>query len=417
MELVAAAALVALTCVASGCGDAQVTLDERVERVADVTWADGGPPDDVASDTEDDEDSVPVDVVEDTAPDAADADATPDPTDTLAPADTAAPGDTAEGATCQIGSATGMCRHLSECGEDEAPVEGFCAGGPQTRCCLPSALAGCSVDTAPGACLDVAACDAGFAATAGLCPGPSAIRCCAEIGGATSCDPEVRPTPNAGLVEEPGDPGCPAGMVAVTDALCVDRFEAALVSTDAPAAPLSPYHPPETAARAVSLRWAVPQGNISGVQAAAACAAAGKRLCTSPEWLRACQGPAGWTYPYGDTREAGRCNDARAVHPAIERFGTSDAWIWSSLTDACIAQLPAGLALTGEHGGCVSAEGAYDLMGNLHEWVADADGTFRGGFYVDTALNGPGCLYVTTAHGAGHHDYSTGFRCCADRTP
>jgi hypothetical protein len=46
--------------------------------------------------------------------------------------------------------------------------------------------------------------------------------------------------------------------------------------------------------------------------------------------------------------------------------------------------------------------------------VADGDGTFRGGFYADAALNGPGCTYRTTAHASSYHDYSTGFRCCAD---
>ena len=53
-------------------------------------------------------------------------------------------------------------------------------------------------------------------------------------------------------------------------------------------------------------------------------------------------------------------------------------------------------------------------MGNLHEWTADPTGTFRGGFYVDTTLNGDGCTYRTTAHGVSHRDYSTGFRCCAE---
>jgi hypothetical protein len=52
-------------------------------------------------------------------------------------------------------------------------------------------------------------------------------------------------------------------------------------------------------------------------------------------------------------------------------------------------------------------------MGNLHEWTADPNGTFRGGFYADTAINGEGCLYATTAHNRSHWDYSTGFRCCA----
>ena len=37
-------------------------------------------------------------------------------------------------------------------------------------------------------------------------------------------------------------------------------------------------------------------------------------------------------------------------------------------------------------------------------------------FYVDAVRNGPGCLYTTTAHALPYHDYSTGFRCCADPT-
>ena len=69
--------------------------------------------------------------------------------------------------------------------------------------------------------------------------------------------------------------------------------------------------------------------------------------------------------------------------------------------------------LAGARDECVTAEGAFDMMGNLHEWTADPAGTFRGGFYVDTAINGNGCLYATTAHDVSHWDYSTGFRCCA----
>jgi formylglycine-generating enzyme required for sulfatase activity len=157
----------------------------------------------------------------------------------------------------------------------------------------------------------------------------------------------------------------------------------------------------------------VPAGYIDQLQAGAACTEAGKRLCTDNEWLRACQGPGMTTYPYGNTREPGVCNDARAVHPAVELYGTSASWIFSELDCPCLDELDAGLARTGQHSGCVTAEGAYDMMGNLHEWTADPNGTFRGGYFVDTVLNGNGCLYVTTAHAASYWDYSTGFRCCA----
>ena len=170
-----------------------------------------------------------------------------------------------------------------------------------------------------------------------------------------------------------------------------------------------------TAIKTIQVRFCRPwQGYVTGEQAAAACVEAAKRLCTDTEWLRACQGPSAWTYPYGNARMPGVCNDARAAHPAVERFGTSDAWIWSRLGDACINQLPASLARAGDHASCVTSEGALDMMGNLHEWTSDPAGTFRGGYYVDTVLNGPGCLYRTTAHDVSHWDYSTGFRCCAD---
>ena len=226
------------------------------------------------------------------------------------------------------------------------------------------------------------------------------------------CDPEAHPQPNAGLAEAPGQGGCPDGMVPLAG-FCIDRYEASLVEADGSA--WSPYFSPgDAAVRAVSIAGAVPQGYVSGVQAAAACEAAGKRLCTDVEWLRACRGPDGDVYPYGDEREPGVCNDARAMHPAVEYFGTGDDWIWSMLDHPCINQLPDSLARTGAHPGCASAEGALDMMGNLHEWTADPDGTFRGGFYVDTVLNGEGCLYATTAHNTQHLDYSTGFRCCAD---
>lgn len=279
----------------------------------------------------------------------------------------------------------------------------------------------CAVDGRPGRCLHVDDCVGDRAPTPGFCPGPAEIQCCTVTsdggtGDAGACDPDYMPRPNEGLVEESGSPGCPDGMVRV-DSFCIDRFEASLVLVDdrGPLGSWSPFHNPGTnRVRALSLAEAIPQGYVTGVQAEAACLEAGKRLCTDAEWLRACRGASDRVYPYGDARVDGQCNDARARHPAVERFGTSDDWIWSRLGDACINQLPDSLAPTGAHPGCVTAEGVMDMMGNLHEWTADPTGTFRGGFYVDTVRNGEGCLYRTTAHDRGHWDYSTGFRCCAD---
>ncbi|HTL11601.1 MAG TPA: SUMF1/EgtB/PvdO family nonheme iron enzyme [Bdellovibrionota bacterium] len=247
------------------------------------------------------------------------------------------------------------------------------------------------------------------------------FRCCLPaqrpvVKAGFSCDPAVHPAPNAGLTESPGDAGCPAGMTSVAG-FCMDRFEASLIEVGKEEHPWSPYHNPGTTrVRAVSLENAVPQGYINGYQAAQACKESGKRLCTSDEWLSACRGKEQRIYPYGFQRRDGLCADSRSVHPAYELF-PNDPHPLSHLQHACINQQPDTVSRTGAHDQCVIPEGAYDLMGNMHEWVADAEGTFRGGFYVDTKINGEGCLYRTVAHSLPYWDYSTGFRCCADRAP
>lgn len=205
--------------------------------------------------------------------------------------------------------------------------------------------------------------------------------------------------------EDVGDGPCQPGMAHIDD-FCIDRWEAHLQDW-------SPYDVPDSG-MARTAQGTIPQGYISGLVAEAACQAAGKRLCTSPEWLRACQGPAGTTYPYGSIYSPGTCNEGRTTHPVIELFGDEVNWSPVQMNDPRLNQLPNSLDATGINPVCTSVEGVYDLHGNLHEWVADASGTFRGGFYVDAKINGMGCLYRTTAHSRPYHDYSTGFRCCAD---
>lgn len=229
---------------------------------------------------------------------------------------------------------------------------------------------------------------------------------------------EVESEPDTSDTSPDSPPGpCPPHMALVDDRVCVDRYEAALdEQIDGAWGPASPYD--TVGARIVRARAGpdqVPQGYISGDQAEIACENAGKRLCTSAEWLLACQGPAGTTYPYGDAHQSGACNDAYAGHPVVDYYGTSDGvWTTAAMNDPGINQQPGTLARGGAFPECASAWGIYDLHGNLHEWVDDADGVFRGGFYADASRNGAGCTYRTGAHARGYHDYSTGFRCCAD---
>jgi hypothetical protein len=212
---------------------------------------------------------------------------------------------------------------------------------------------------------------------------------------------------------------CPMDMVLVAGRVCVDRYEAMLVEVlaDGTTRDWSPYQVPDTRRlRAISRPNVPPQGYISGQQSALACMEAGKRLCSRDEWMSACRGPALRTYPYGNTFVSGACNVGRPVHPLISFYGRSDPSIYTyaNMNNPGINQQPDSLARTGQYDRCVSQDGLFDLYGNLHEWVAEADGTFKGGFYADTNTNGAGCLYTTTAHGFTYHDYSTGFRCCAD---
>ncbi len=198
---------------------------------------------------------------------------------------------------------------------------------------------------------------------------------------------------------------CRTGM-ALIDGFCIDRWEARLEN-------VSPFGPPD-AGSAITAPLIIPQGYISADVAGAACRAVGKRLCTSDEWVRTCRGYQPSQFPYGDTYISGACNEGRAVHPVIELYGSQVDWSPGQMNDPRINQLPNSLDSTGTNAMCMTEEGVFDMHGNLHEWVSDSDGKFRGGFYVDAQINGEGCSYVTTAHGTGYHDYSTGFRCCSD---
>ncbi|MGA2447735.1 MAG: SUMF1/EgtB/PvdO family nonheme iron enzyme [Polyangiaceae bacterium] len=224
-----------------------------------------------------------------------------------------------------------------------------------------------------------------------------------------------------------GNHVCLDGMAEIEGQFCVDRYEGSLVEilADGTEQPWPYYRSPTTdvVTKAVSVPGVYPQGYISGVQASAACEASGKRLCSPREWKSACMGPRKTTFPYGSERQTGRCNDngrssLRFYNPQLDDK-PEHRWMWGAggnMNDPRLNQMPGTLTRTGERAECTNEYGVFDMVGNLHEWVDDPDGTFQGGYYLDTHVNGDGCNYRTTAHPSSHHDYSTGFRCCADRS-
>jgi formylglycine-generating enzyme len=222
--------------------------------------------------------------------------------------------------------------------------------------------------------------------------------------------------------EAKGGP-CPAGMAYVqSDDLkpyCIDRWEASTVEIDGKKeASHSPYQPvTNLQVKAVSKPDVVPQGYISKNEAEQACKNAKKRLCRGDEWQRACRGRKPTTFPYGDERKSGYCNDSgraplASLHPGEDVYSSATA-----MNDPRINQAPNTVAKTGSFAKCKNAYGVHDMVGNLHEWTAEVEGqrgVFRGGYYQDTHQNCDGCGYKTDGHGPSYHDYSTGFRCCAD---
>jgi formylglycine-generating enzyme len=209
-------------------------------------------------------------------------------------------------------------------------------------------------------------------------------------------------------------------MVSVRGKFGIDAFEASTVEIlgKNKTRPHPAYEPVEgLVVKAVSKRGVKPQGYISRDQADDACKNAGKRLCADDEWILACKGKSPTKWPYGDDHKDGYCNDA-GVSSFNHYYGTGnaepaqEAYSFQNMNDPRLNQLKGALAPTGSFTKCKNGFGAYDMVGNLHEWTAAKDGTFRGGYYLDTHINGDGCDYRTTAHAPKYHDYSTGFRCC-----
>lgn len=150
---------------------------------------------------------------------------------------------------------------------------------------------------------------------------------------------------------------CPDGMVHVTSPLggfCIDKYEA---SPSEECAYQEPKGKSDTRmnlsspdCKAASEKGVKPWRFVTQDQAKLACAKAGKRLATNDEWLQAALGTA-------DPNQNWTKDDCQV----------NNNW-------------PDQPGLTGSGIKCVSASGAYDMVGNVWEWVEGAvqDGVIDG---------------------------------------
>lgn len=154
-----------------------------------------------------------------------------------------------------------------------------------------------------------------------------------------------------------------------------------------------------------------PEVMMKFTEAEASCASVGKRLCSELEWELACEGPDHRPWPYGWSQRAGTCNSDR-------RYRGYDAKKLESPDAAVRAQETARLwqgAPSGSFPACESAFGAFDLVGNVEEWVVTSRpqwphrSSLKGGFWSKPWA---GCRGTNERHAPGFRFYEIGFRCC-----
>ncbi len=180
---------------------------------------------------------------------------------------------------------------------------------------------------------------------------------------------------------------CPIDMVYVSDSgggFCIDRYEAS-------AGKLCPVQDPgnqfdtnsnvsQPLCTPVSASDAPPWTNVPLAQAMELCARVGKHLTKNSEWYRAALGTP-------DSLSDEGC--------VLGRIGASHA------------------EKTGTHSACVSSAGAYDMVGNVWEWI-DANvvkGTYAGrtlpdeGYVSEVDVDGVAVRTSTSSSEIFHGDY------------
>lgn len=166
----------------------------------------------------------------------------------------------------------------------------------------------------------------------------------------------------AALSDEKKRVNCPADMARVDKLFCIDRYE----------------YPNKAGGE--------PLTEVDFAEAADFCKQEGKRLCKAAEWARACGGLRDNPYPYGKRYKPGVCNDNRGGKNRKARAAEFER--------------------------CRSADGVFDLSGNVYEWIVLGSGAsgITGGSFDDGASD-VACVTAESSEAENKSEY-VGFRCC-----
>jgi serine/threonine-protein kinase len=130
----------------------------------------------------------------------------------------------------------------------------------------------------------------------------------------------------------------------------------------------------------------IPRTSVSFEEAQKLCASRNERLCSDVEWEHACRGRGGASYPYGAAFDPERCNT-----------GSSE------------------IAPAGEYKECRSGSGAYDMSGNVAEWVTSRGQPAQKGGAAGGSNPSHWSRCSNTLHPSGSDGaIFVGFRCCSE---
>lgn len=235
----------------------------------------------------------------------------------------------------------------------------------------------------------------------------TAVAAGSSLGGCSQAPPEPgRTTSSASFgVTAPAAPRQPAADLATVkcradmaciwqEGGCIDRWEAS-----AGAGQVGTADGKGTTVVAESAAGKMPLTGVTQEQATAACKNAGKRLCKDAEWKSACR---------GEPRQEGKDHDG---YESTD-YPSKRCWDWDASDGG-----KSGPTKTGSLAQCKTAQGVFDLTGNVGEHVdaplVSDKRVIRGGTYNmirhDSACDSSGYRVAPDQTGP-----DIGFRCCRD---